>query len=211
MDVLFARKCRRGCSTRVALRGSKAWMSAVFVELSRGEGPDADAMSYVTVFEITHKAIPLIVPLSLLLFIIFVTLIVLDTRHWGFLAKFVRYPLILFFTCLFVVPSAYSLFDLRHSIQRYRDGKYKVVEGPVEHYSWRGKTECFTVNGVQFCHGTANQVGWKPPLGLGPSSWAVGILQDGLLVRVAYSDDPVAFEEKAFPFIFRLDVGSKSR
>ena len=186
-------------------------MCAVFVKLNRGEGLGADAMSYVTVFEITHKAIPLIVPLSLLLFGLFATMIVLDTRHWGFLAKYVRYPLILFFTCLLVVPSAYSLFDLRHSIQKYRAGKYKVVEGPVEHYSWRGGGEFFTVRGVEFEHATTNPVGWVPPFRLGPSSWAVGILQDGLPVRVAYSDDPVPFEEKVFPFILRLDVGSKSR
>jgi hypothetical protein len=165
-------------------------------------------MSYVTVFEITHKAIPLFVPVSLLLFVISATIIVLDTRHRGFPA---RYPLILFLACLFVVPPAYSFFDLRHSVQKYRDGKYKVVEGPVEHYVWQGRHECFTVRGIELCHGTGNIFGWDPPFRLGPSTWPVGLTREGLPVRVAYSDDPLPFEEKAFPFIFRLDVGSKSR
>jgi len=97
--------------------------------------------------------------------------------------------------------TAYYFVNQRHLIQAYQNGKYKAVEGPVEHYSWKGKHECFSVRGVDFCHGTANTVGWDLPLRLGLSTWPVGLLHNGLPARVAY------YDHDEFHTILRLDIG----
>lgn len=154
-------------------------------------------MSYVTVFEITREAIPLWIPLSFLIFGLFATIGLLDRN-----LVFVSFALLLVFVC--AVFAAYYFHGRRHDLQAYRNGKYKVVEGPVEHYSLKGKTECFSVRGVEFCHGTANQVGWDPPLRLGPSTWPVGLAGDGLPVRVAYFDELI--EGSSLPRILRLEI-----
>lgn len=161
-------------------------------------------MSYVTVFEITHEAIPLWIPFSFLVFSLFATIFFLGTRDADFVTKlfFRGFILLLIGVCVFFAVLYFV--GLKHDLQAYRNGKYKVVEGPVERYSWVAKHECFTVRGVEFCHGTANQVGWDPPLRLGPSSWPVSLTPEGRPVRVAYSGDQ-------YPRIFRLDVGSNSR
>src|SRR5262252_8787806 len=156
-------------------------------------------MSYVTVFEITHEAIPLWVPLSFLIFGLFAAIFLLLTRDLGCITKIIRYSVFLF-ACLWVVFVAYSFHYQKRIVQAYQNGKYKVVEGPVEHYSSTGKTECFSVRGVEFCHGIANPLGWNPPLRLGPATWPVGLTRDGLPVRIAYSDDE-------YPMILRLDIG----
>jgi hypothetical protein len=157
-------------------------------------------MSYVTVFEITHEAIPLWFPVAFLLFGVVAAILLLDSRGLGF-------PLVFLLALLWGVPAAYTFHARTHERQLYRNGKYKVVEGPVEHYSLEAKHECFSVRGVEFCHGTANQVGWVPPLRLGPSTWPVGLFStsEGLPVRVAYYDDG------QYHVLLRLDIGRNSR
>jgi hypothetical protein len=167
-------------------------------------------MSYVTVFEITREAIPFWFPVSFAFLGLWGTVILSQTRNLGPTTKVGR-GVVLFFACLWVAVASLYFFDRRHDIQGYRNGKYKVVERPVEHYEWQGKHECFTVRGVDFCHGTANQFGWVPPFRLGPSSWPIGLTREGLPVRVAYSDDPIPLEKNVFPLVLRLDIVSNSR
>jgi len=163
-------------------------------------------MSYVTVFEITRESIPLWLPFSFLIFGLIGTIIVLDTRNLGPITKFIRYVM-LFFACLWLAFVAYYFFDRRHYVQAYQNGKYSLVEGPVEHYSWKGKTECFSLRDLEFCHGTANQFGWDPPFRLGSSTWPVGLIREGVPVRVAYLDN----QPPQSPHILRLEIGSNSR
>ena len=66
------------------------------------QGLVGGAMSYVTVFEITHEAIPLWVPLSFLIFGLFATIFLLLTRDLGCITKIIRYSVFLF-ACLWVV------------------------------------------------------------------------------------------------------------
>ena len=167
-------------------------------------------MSYFTVFEITRKAIPFWFPVSIVFFGVWGTIILSETRNLGPITKVAR-GVVLFFACVWVAVASFYFLERKHDIQAYRNGKYKVAEGPVEHYEWQGKHECFTVRGVDFCHGTANQFGWDPPFRLGTSSWPVGVIREGLSVRVAYSDDPVPFEKNSFPLVLRLDIVSNSR
>ena len=160
-------------------------------------------MSYITVFEITKEAIPLWFPVSFVFFGVWGTVVLSQTRNLGPTTKFWR-GAVFFFACLWGGAAAYFFLGRRHDLQLYRNGSYKVVEGPVEHYSWKGKTECFRVRGVEFCHGTANQVGWAPPFGLGPASWPVSLTPEGRPVRVSYDDD------HEFHVLLRLEVGGNS-
>jgi len=155
-------------------------------------------VSYVTVFEVTRESIPLWIPVLFLFFSLLGAIFYLGTRDSGF-AKWVFMPFVLLFACIWLAATSYYFLGRRHDLRAYQNGKYKLVEGPVEHYSWKGKTECFSVRGVEFCHGTANIVGWDPPLRFGPSTWPVGFIHDGLPVRVAYSGDP-------YLKILRLDI-----
>src|SRR5262249_13723803 len=120
-------------------------------------------MSYVTVFVITHESIPLWIPIFFVIFGLFGAIFFLGTRDLG-CVKWLFRSFILLFVCVWVVFTAYQFRHRRHDIQAYESGRDTVVEGLVEHYSWKGKHECFSVRGVQFCHGTANIVGWEPPL-----------------------------------------------
>jgi hypothetical protein len=149
-------------------------------------------MSYVTVFEITHQSIPLWFPFSFVIFGLLGTILFLLTWRVGLVTKGPRYVLLLL-ACLWVVSTAYYFLDRRHYVQAYRNGEYSVVEGAVEHYSWRGKTECFSVRGREFCRGTANQI-----------DWPVALTHEGVLVRVAYSSEK-------YPRILRLDIGLNAR
>jgi len=167
-------------------------------------------MSYVTVFEITRQAIPFWFPVSFVFFGVWGTVILSQARSLGPITKFVK-GVVLFVPCLWVALASLYFLDRRHDIQAYRNGKYKVVEGPVERYERQVKHECFTVRGVDFCHSTIDQFGWDPPFRLGPSSWPVGVTREGLPVRVAYSDDPRPFETNASPLLLRLDIVSNSR
>ena len=167
----------------------------------------SDTMPYVTLFEITQESLPLWIPFFPVIFGLFGAIFFLLTRGVSdSFSKLVRYFMLLF-ACLWVIVVVYHVRNRRHYVQAYQNGKYSLVEGPVEHYSWKGKTECFSLRGVEFCHGTANQVGWQPPLRLGPSSWPVGLIRQGLPVRVAYSDD----QPPQSPLILRLEIGSNSR
>lgn len=158
-------------------------------------------MSHVTVFEITNESLPLWIPFFPVIFGLFAAILFLLTRgDSDFFSKLVRYFMLLF-ACLWVIVVLYHVRNRKHYVQAYQDGKYSLVEGPVEHYSWVGKHECFSVRGVEFCHGTANLVGWNPPFRLGPSTWPVGLTHEGLPVRVAYSEDD------GFHTILRLDIG----
>jgi hypothetical protein len=162
-------------------------------------------MSYVTVFEITREAIPLWFPVSFVFFGVWGTVMLSQSRNLGPSIKFAR-GVVLFFACLWVAAASLYFLNRRHDVEAYRNGSYKIAEGPVEHYQWQGKHECFTVRSIDFCHGTANPFGWVPPFRLGPASWPVGLTREGLAVRVAYSDDPVPLEKSAFPLVLRLDV-----
>lgn len=161
-------------------------------------------MSYVTVFEITHQALPLWIPLFVPIFGLIFTIILLGSRGLGCI-RFVYRSFALLFACLWLVFTVCSVLSQKKDIEAFQKGGYAVVEGPVEHYSWSGKTECFSVRGVEFCHGTANQVGWDPPFRLGPATWPVGVAFEGLPVRVAYS------RHDGFSTILRLEVGRFSR
>jgi hypothetical protein len=100
----------------------------------------------------------------------------------------------LLFAFVVMIFAAYFLLGRRQIIKAYQNGKCAVVEGPVEHYSWKGKTECFSVRGAEFCHGTA------PVLdGFNQSSvWHAGLIGKGMPVRVAYYNG----------VILRLDIGT---
>lgn len=157
----------------------------------------ADTMSYVTVFEITHDSSLWWWPLlfGTLIFGLFGTIFYLLMRDLWFITKAIRY-LMLLFACLWVVLVAYKLLDRRRYVQQYQNGRYAVVEGPVEYYSWKGKTECFGVRSVEFCRGTGNP---------DQLAWPIGLTREGLPVRIAYS------EIDQFPKILRLDIGRNSR
>jgi uncharacterized SAM-binding protein YcdF (DUF218 family) len=159
----------------------------------------ADTMSYVPVFEITHEALPLWIPIFFVLFNLFGAIFLLLARNSGFVRWFFM-SFILLFACVWAATTSYYFRRRTHDIQTYQSRQYKAIEGPVEHYSWNGKHECFSVRGVEFCHGTANTVGWDPPLRLAPSTWPVGLLREGLTVRVAYSSD------QSYPRVLRLDI-----
>ena len=154
-------------------------------------------MSYFTAFEITRDSSlwwwPWVV--GTLIFGLFATIFLLLVRNEISSKKRLR-ALVVLFACLWVILVAYKLRERRRYIQAYRDGKYTVVEGRAEHYSWKGKTECFRVRGVEFCRGTGN------PEQLG---WPIGLVSEGLPVRVTYS------EMNQFPKILRLDIGRASR
>ena len=161
-------------------------------------------MSYVTVFEITREAIPLWIPFGFLIFGLFCVIFFLGTRHDFGCTKWFFRGFILLLSCVLVFFAAYYFVNQKHYVQAYRDGKYKAVEGPVEHYSRVGKHECFSLRGVEFCHGTANIAGWYPPLRVGPTTWPIGLMGEDLPVRVVYTDEQ-------YPKILRLDVGRNSR
>jgi hypothetical protein len=149
-------------------------------------------MSYVTVFEISQQLIPLWLLLYVLILGLIGTVIFLMTRDLGPVTTVARYLMFLF-ACLLVTLNAYFLLDRRQSIRAYQSGKYVMVEGPIEHYSWRGKTECFRVRGVDFCHGTT------PVLeGFHQSGWHGGLIGESMPVRVAYYSG----------VILRLDIGT---
>jgi len=154
-------------------------------------------MSYITVFEITHDHSLWWWPwvFGTLIFGVFATIFILLTRDLGCISKIVKAGAFLF-ACLWLTFVGYKLHDRKHFVQAYKVGKYAVVEGPVEHYSWIGKTECFTVRGIEFCRGTGN------PEQL---AWPIGLTKEGLPVRVAFSSD------HKFPKILRLEVGHNSR
>ena len=153
-------------------------------------------MSYVTVFEITHETFPNEWWLPFLFFAVIFsvigTVILVLARDSGPFKRVAR-SFVFLFACVMVVLFCYNFVDRRRVMQAYETGKYTVVEGRVEHYSWSGKTECFGVRGVEFCRGTANRLGWP-----------VGLTREGLPVRIAYSGDE-------YPRILRLEVGRNSR
>jgi hypothetical protein len=153
-------------------------------------------MAYVTVFEITHDSSLwwwpfLFIPLANALI---AAVILLLTRDLGFVTKVVRSAVFLY-ACLLVVLLAYNFRDRRRYVQAYQTGRYAVVEGRVEHYSRKGKTECFSVRGVEFCRGTGNP---------DQLAWPIGLTSEGLPVRIAYFAGQ-------FPRILRLDIGRNSR
>lgn len=123
------------------------------------------------------------------------TVILLLTRNMGPTTKIVRL-LVFLYACLLMVLVGYNLRIRRHYVEAYRNGEYKVVEGRVEHYSWKGKTECFSVRAVVFCRGTGNP---------DQLAWPIGLTQEGSAVRIAYSDID------SFPKILRLEIGHNSR
>ena len=153
-------------------------------------------MSYVTVFEITHETFPNEWWLPFLFFAVIFgligTVILMGSRGLGLITTFFR-SFVLFFVSLWLVLFSYNFLGRRHDVQAYENGRFAVVEGPVEHYSWKGKTECFSVRGVEFCRGTANRLGWP-----------VGLAREGLPVRIAYRDDE-------YRKILRLEIGRNSR
>lgn len=153
-------------------------------------------MPYVIAFEITHDASLWWWPwvFGTLIFGLFATIFMLLTRDLGFVSRGVKLIVILF-ACLWMALVVYKLKDRGHYIEAYRSGKYAVVEGTVEHYSWKGKTECFDLRGVEFCRGTGN------PEQLG---WPIGLTREGLPVRVAYANE----EHRK---ILRLEIGRSSR
>lgn len=155
-------------------------------------------MSYVTVFEITHQTFPW----SLLVFNLVVgllgTVLFLLTRNLGPITVAFRFLMFLFFS-LVAVLDAYNFHERRHYVQAYENGKYAVVEGRVEDYSWRGRSECFRVSGVRFCRGTGNEV-----------DWPIGVTLDGVPVRVAYLHEKIPLESSSFPKILRLEIGRNS-
>jgi hypothetical protein len=161
-------------------------------------------MPYITLFEITHEAIPLWIPFFPVIFGLFAVIFFLGTRDNPAAIKWFFRGFILLFPCVLSVFAAYYFVDQRRYVQAYQQGNYAVVEGPVEHYSWIGKHECFTVRDVEFCHGTANIVGWEPLFRFAPSTWPVGLAHEGLLVRVAYSPGE-------YPKMLRLDVAHNVR
>lgn len=156
-------------------------------------------MSYVTVFEITRQPFPWWIPVLSLIFVLIGTILFLLTRNLGSITKAVRLLMLLFF-CLWAVVIVYTFHERSHYVQVYQDGKYAVVEGPVEDYSWRGKSECFSVRGVKFCRGTGNAV-----------DWPIGLTHNGIPVRVAYLQDKIPLEALSFPKILRLEIGHTSR
>lgn len=116
-------------------------------------------MSYVTVFEITHDSSLswwpfLVLPLANGLI---GTVILLLTRNLGSTTKLVR-SFVFLYACLLVVLLAYNFRNRSRYVQAYRSGKYAVVEGPVERYSWN----VFSVHDLEFCRGTGNpdQLAW---------------------------------------------------
>jgi hypothetical protein len=80
------------------------------------QGLVGEAMSYVTVFEITHESIPLWFPFSFLIFGLFGAVFFLPTRDLVFITKVVRYFMLLF-AGLWVVFAAYYFLARRHTIQ----------------------------------------------------------------------------------------------
>jgi hypothetical protein len=156
------------------------------------------ALSYVTVYEITHESFllswrfPFIA--GSLIFGVFAAIFLLGSRGLGCVTKIVR-CLVLSFACLWVAIIGYNFRYHRRLVQAYGAGKYAVVEGIVEQYSWRGKTECFRVRGVNFCRGTASP---------GLLGWPIGLTREGLPLRVAYAPGE-------YPKILRLDVGRSPR
>src|SRR5215472_7734433 len=154
-------------------------------------------MSYVTVFEITHDSSLWWWPwlFGTVIFGLFATILLLLMRDLLFITKVFR-SFVFLFLCLWVVLLVYNLRNRKRYVQAYQNGKYEVVEGPIEHYSWKGKTECFTVRGVEFCRGTGNP---------DQLAWPIGLTTERLPVRVAYC------EIEQFPKILRLEIGRNSR
>ena len=162
-------------------------------------------MSYVTVFEITRDESLWWWPLlfGTLIFALIATIILLLTQGLSFITMIVRFVVFLF-ACLWIILASYPIRYRSRMVQAYRNGNYAVIEGRVEHYSWKGKTECFSVHGVRFCRGTGNPV----------LRWPIGFLREDLPVRIAYFDDKTGgeiSEASLFPRILRLDVGGNSR
>ena len=155
-------------------------------------------MSYVTVYEITHESFLLSWRFPLIAFSligsVFATIFFLLTRGLGLVTKVFR-SLVLLFACLWLALVSYIVRDHNRYVQAYQKGRYALVEGTVEQYSWRGKTECFSVRRVKFCRGTA---------GPGLLGWPIGLTREGLPVRIAYSDGE-------YPKILRLQVGRDLR
>ena len=155
-------------------------------------------MPYFTVYEITHESFllswrfPFIA--GSLIYGLFAAILLLLTRGLGCVTKIVRFFLFLF-ACLWVVLMGYNLRYHARLVQAYEAGKYAVVEGPVEEYSWKGKTECFRVREVKFCRGTGSP---------GLLGWPIGLTREGLPVRVAYSPGE-------YPKILRLEIARNSR
>lgn len=160
-------------------------------------------MSYVTVFEVAHEAVPLWIPFTLVIFSLFAAIFILLTNDTPILRTVVKVCVFLF-ACLWAAFVAYTFHHRHLAVKAYQDGEYKVVEGTVHHYSWNGKHECFSVRAIEFCHGTANAIGWDPPLRFGPTTWPVGSMRDGSPVRVAYS-------QGEYPRILRLEIARNSR
>ena len=168
-------------------------------------------MPYVTAYEITRETIPLWIPVLFVIFGLFGVIFHWFTRDAGPLGMPFR-CLTYLFACVWLFFTIVYFHDRRHDVQNYRTGKYNTVEGLVENHSLKGKTECFSVHAVTLCQGTANQVGWDPPFRLGLYGWRVGLPQNGLPVRVAYTHEPIPFENGyAPPKILRLEIARGSR
>jgi hypothetical protein len=154
-----------------------------------------DSVAYVTVFEITHETFPNEWWLPFLFFAVIFgvigTVILMASRGLGAITILLR-SFVVLLACVCLVLFAYNLRRRTDDVRAYESGKYKVVEGTVDHYSWRGKTECFGVGGLEFCRGTASRLGWP-----------VGLTREGLAVRIAYLDD-------GYLRIVRLEVGRSS-
>ena len=93
--------------------------------------------------------------------------------------------------CFGIVFAGLNLYGRTRLLNGYRNGKYAVVEGRIEHHSFTGKTECFDVRPVKFCRGTAQ------------SAWPGAIVHDGQRVRIAYSDEP---KPDPYPVILRIEI-----
>jgi hypothetical protein len=114
-------------------------------------------MSYITVYEITRDSVQLWFPVVFIFIALGCIGVWWEFRNTGGLLKAARRFLLLPVCLWLLVFYVYSL-GQRPYLQAYKSGNYLSVEGPVEHSSWTGKRECFTVHGAELCHSCVDVV-----------------------------------------------------
>lgn len=150
-------------------------------------------MSYVNVYEITRDSVPLWFPVVFIFIVLGCIGVWWEFRNMGAIKKAARRFLLLP-VCLWLILFYVYHLGRKPYVQAYKSGNYLSVEGPVEHSSRRGKSECFTVRGAEFCHSCVDVV----TINFFRRGFECGLVSGGRPVRVA------AYNGR----ILRLDVGS---
>jgi len=144
---------------------------------------------YRTVFVVTEKGFDWWFPAFGLIFLaIGVALVIFGRRRlWPVRRSWVAYFMVAF-SILWTSVAFVSSFSQYHDAQKaYREGRYAVVEGTVEHFQpmpYEGHSEeCFSVKDDRFCYSD-----YTITAGFNQTASHGGPIREGLPIRIAYNN-----------------------